>query len=221
MPSGYPAASRYRAHVLIEESRIPGAFAITPPQHRDERGVFLEWFRSDVFVETTGHHFTIAQANCSVSAAGTLRGIHFAQLPPSQAKYVTCPSGAVLDVVVDIRVGSPTFGQWDVVELDDENHKAVYIPEGLGHAFMALADDTVVTYLCSAPYAPGREHGIHPLDPALGIPWPHVGRDRRPLEASLSSKDQQAPGLADLVDSGLLPTFDEAEQYVDSLRIDL
>jgi dTDP-4-dehydrorhamnose 3,5-epimerase len=207
--------------VLIEETRIPGAFAVTPQQHRDDRGVFLEWFRSDAFVEAAGHRFTIAQANCSVSAAGTLRGIHFAQLPPSQAKYVTCASGAILDVVVDIRLGSPTFGQWDAVGLDDENRKALYLAEGLGHAFMALADGTVVNYLCSAPYAPGREHGIHALDPALGIDWPGVGRDGTRLEPSLSPKDQQAPLLADLVDSGLLPTVEQVEEYVDSLRIDL
>jgi dTDP-4-dehydrorhamnose 3,5-epimerase len=207
--------------VLIEETKIPGAFAVTPQQHRDDRGVFLEWFRSDRFTQTTGHPFTIAQANCSVSAAGTVRGIHFAQLPPSQAKYVTCPSGAILDVVVDIRVGSPTFGQWDAVQLDDENRKALYLAEGLGHAFMALADDTVVNYLCSAPYAPGREHGIHPLDPAIGISWPTEGRDGSSLSPALSPKDAQAPALADVVDSGLLPTKEGVDEFVRSLRVDL
>jgi dTDP-4-dehydrorhamnose 3,5-epimerase len=206
--------------VLIEETRIPGAFAVTPQQHRDDRGVFLEWFRGDAFAERTGHRFTIAQANCSVSAAGTIRGIHFAQLPPSQAKYVTCASGAILDVVVDIRVGSPTFGQWDAVQLDDENRKALYLAEGLGHAFMALADGTVVNYLCSAPYAPGREHGVHPLDPAIGIDWPTHGRDGSELTPSLSPKDEQAPLLAELVDTGLLATADEAQAFVSSLRVD-
>jgi dTDP-4-dehydrorhamnose 3,5-epimerase len=206
--------------VLITETRISGAFSVTPQQHRDDRGVFLEWFRSDRFVETTGHRFTIAQANCSVSAAGTVRGIHFAQLPPSQAKYVTCPSGAILDVVVDIRVGSPTFGQWDAVLLDDVDRKALYLAEGLGHAFMALADDTVVNYLCSAPYAPGREHGVHPLDPAVGIEWPTEGRDGGPLTPTLSPKDAQAPTLAELADSGVLPTFAAAQEFVDSLRAD-
>lgn len=207
--------------MLITETKISGAFSVTPQQHRDDRGVFLEWFRSDRFVEMTGHRFTIAQANCSVSSAGTVRGIHFAQLPPSQAKYVTCPSGAILDVVVDIRVGSPTFGQWDAVQLDDEDRKALYLAEGLGHAFMALEDDTVVNYLCSAPYAPGREHGIHPLDPAIGIDWPTHGRDGTPLTPSLSPKDEQAPALADLVDTGVLPTYDEVQEFVKSLRIDL
>jgi len=207
--------------VLIEETKIPGAFAVTPQQHRDDRGVFLEWFRSDRFVEAAGHRFSIAQANCSVSSAGTIRGIHFAQLPPSQAKYVTCPSGAILDVVVDLRVGSPTFGQWDAVQLDDQDRKALYIAEGLGHAFLALEDRTVVNYLCSAPYAPGREHGVHPLDPRVGIDWPTVGRDGSPLTHSLSPKDEQAPPLADLVDSGLLATYAEAQDFVQGLRIDL
>lgn len=207
--------------MLISETRIDGAFVVTPQQHRDDRGVFLEWFRSDRFVEATGHRFTLAQANCSVSAAGTLRGIHFAELPPSQAKYVTCPSGAILDVVVDLRLGSPTFGQWDSVVLDDEDRTALYVGEGLGHAFMALADDTVVNYLCSAPYAPGREHGVHPLDPAIGIDWPTHGRDGQPLTPSLSPKDQAAPALADLVDRGVLPTHDEVREFLDSLRVDL
>jgi dTDP-4-dehydrorhamnose 3,5-epimerase len=150
-----------------------------------------------------------------------VRGIHFAQLPPSQAKYVTCPSGAILDVVVDIRVGSPTFGEWDAVQLDDEERKALYLAEGLGHAFMALTDDTVVNYLCSEPYAPGREHGVHPLDPAIGIDWPTRGREGAELTPTLSPKDEQAPLLADLVDSGLLPSFGDAQEYVAGLRIDL
>jgi dTDP-4-dehydrorhamnose 3,5-epimerase len=204
--------------VLITETRISGAFSVTPQQHRDDRGVFLEWFRSDRFAEAAGHPFTIAQANCSVSAAGTVRGIHFAQLPPSQAKYVTCPSGAILDVVVDIRVGSPTYGQWDAVVLDDVDRKALYLSEGLGHAFMALADDTVVNYLCSAPYAPGREHGVHPLDPAIGIEWPTEGRDGTPLTPNLSPKDAQAPTLAEVAQTGVLPTYDEVQEFLTSLR---
>ena len=206
--------------MLIEETKIPGAFALTPQQHRDDRGVFLEWVRSDRFAEAAGHPFTIAQANCSVSAAGTVRGIHFAQLPPSQAKYVTCPSGAILDVVVDIRLDSPTYGQWDAVVLDDVDRKALYIGEGLGHAFMALADDTVVNYLCSAPYAPGREHGVHPLDPAIGIAWPTEGRDGRPLTPNLSPKDAQAATLAEVAETGVLPTYAAVQDFLDSLRAD-
>jgi len=158
--------------VLIEETKIQGAFAVTPQQHRDDRGVFLEWFRSDRFVETTGHRFTIAQANCSMSSAGTVRGIHFAQLPPSQAKYVTCPSGAILDVVVDIRVGSPTFGQSVMVELNDEEHRMFWVPPGFAHGFCALVDGTDVIYKCTDFYVPDDERGVLWNDPDLRIAWP-------------------------------------------------
>lgn len=202
----------------VRQLRIEGAVELTPRQHRDERGVFLEWFREDVFTEAMGHPLRLAQANCSVSRAGTLRGVHFAQLPPSQAKFVTCVRGAALDVVVDLRTGSPTFGEWDSVLLDDADRRAVYLSEGLGHAFMALEDDTVINYLCSAPYAPGREHGVHPLDPDLGITWPNEGRDGTPLEPVLSPKDEAAPGLAELERAGLLATYEEATAFRASLR---
>lgn len=201
----------------VRELSVPGSFEITPRIHADDRGAFLEWFRSDRFEEMTGHPFTLAQTNCSVSSAGTLRGIHFAELPPGQAKYVSCLSGAVLDVVVDIRVGSPTFGAWDSVLLDDVDRRAIYLGEGLGHAFMALEDNSVVTYLCSAPYAPGREHGVHPLDPAVGITWPTEARDGSPLRPLLSPKDEVAPKLADAQAAGVLPTWEAAQAYVRGL----
>ena len=201
----------------VRELEIPGAWEISPEIRRDDRGAFLEWFRGDAFEKMTGHPFTLAQANCSVSSAGTLRGIHFAQLPPGQAKYVTCVAGAVLDVVVDLRVGSPTFGRWDAVRLDDDNRRAVYLSEGLGHAFMALADGSVVNYLCSAPYAPGREHGVHPLDPEVGIVWPTEGRDGRTLTPLLSPKDTAAPTLAEMRDSGLLPSYGDVQEFVRGL----
>jgi dTDP-4-dehydrorhamnose 3,5-epimerase len=203
--------------MLVREISVPGALEITPVQHGDDRGVFLEWFREDIFAKATGHSFHLAQANCSVSSAGTLRGIHFAQLPPSQAKFVTCVQGAALDVVVDLRIDSPTFGQWDSVLIDDEDRRAVYLPEGLGHAFMALEDHTVINYLCSAPYAPGREHGIHPLDPEIGISWPSTARDGSPVSPLLSRKDEAAPTLANVRDHGLLPTYDEALAFTRSL----
>ena len=207
--------------MIVRELSVRGALEVTPDQRPDDRGVFLEWFREDSFRSATGHDLHLAQANCSVSRAGTLRGIHFAELPPSQAKYVTCVHGAAIDVVVDLRVGSPTFGEWSSVLLDDRDRRAVYIPEGLGHGFMAIEDETVVNYLCSAPFAPTREHGIHPLDPAIGIDWPATGRDGSPLTPSLSPKDEAAPHLADLADSGLLPTYAEVQAYVESLRVDL
>ena len=202
----------------IRELPIAGAFEVTPQVHGDDRGSFLEWFRADRFTEATGHPFTLAQANASVSALGTLRGIHFAQLPPSQAKWVTCLRGSVVDVIVDIRVGSPTYGAWEKVVLDDTDRRAAYLSEGLGHAFMALEDHSVVSYLCSAPYAPGREHGVHPLDPAIGIEWPTTGRDGSPVEPLLSDKDQHAPSLAEAEAAGLLPSYDEAQSFVAALR---
>jgi dTDP-4-dehydrorhamnose 3,5-epimerase len=202
----------------IRQLTIAGAFELAPKVHSDTRGAFLEWFRADAFQDMTGHSFSLAQANCSISAAGTLRGVHFADLPPSQAKYVTCVHGAILDVVVDTRVGSPTFGQWDSVVLDDSNHKAVYLSEGLGHAFLALQDDTVVNYLCSAPYAPGREHGINPLDPSLGIAWPREDGNDRALDVLLSEKDAKAPSLIEAERAGLLPNYQDVQEFLGELR---
>ncbi|GAB3681833.1 dTDP-4-dehydrorhamnose 3,5-epimerase [Angustibacter aerolatus] len=203
--------------VDITPLSIEGAWKIVPRQHADDRGVFLEWFAGSAFEQTVGHPLDLRQANLSVSAAGVVRGVHFAQLPPSQAKYVTCPVGAVLDVVVDIRVGSPTFGQVETVLLDDTERAAVYLSEGLGHAFVSLQDGSTVTYLCSAPYAPGREHGISPLDPDLAIDWPTTGRDGSPIEPLLSPKDTAAPSLREAEQQGLLPTYDEALAFRRSL----
>jgi dTDP-4-dehydrorhamnose 3,5-epimerase len=184
--------------VKIRPLSIEGAFEITPAQHRDQRGVFLEWYRFDALAAAVGHPLELAQANLSVSARDVLRGIHFADVPPGQAKYVTCVAGAVLDVVVDIRVGSPTFGQWEAVRLDDEDRRAVYLAEGLGHGFCTLSEQATVTYLCSSTYRPGHEHGINPLDPELGIAWGTAA----PL---LSAKDAEAPSLAEAQAAGLLP----------------
>ena len=200
------------------ELSVPGAWEITPQKFGDPRGVFLEWFKADAFSEALGHPLDLQQANCSVSAAGVLRGIHFADVPPGQAKYVTCAKGAVLDVVVDIRVGSPTFGRWDSVLLDDVDRRAIYLGEGLGHAVMSLEDDSTVLYLCSTGYSPGREHGIHPLDPEVGIAWPTVGRDGAALTPLLSDKDLAAPSLREAAAQGLLPTATEVEDYISSLR---
>ncbi|GGF10214.1 dTDP-4-dehydrorhamnose 3,5-epimerase family protein [Williamsia phyllosphaerae] len=196
---------------------VAGAWEFTPVQHPDPRGVFLEAFKASVLGELIGHEFSLAQVNTSVSAAGVLRGVHFADTPPGQAKYVTCSRGAILDVVVDIRVGSPTFGQWDSVVLDDVDRRAVYLSEGLGHAFLSLADDSTVAYFCSTGYNPGGEHGIHPLDPAIGIDWPVVGRDGSPLEVSLSDKDTAAPTLEQAAATGLLPRLDDVERYLSGL----
>jgi dTDP-4-dehydrorhamnose 3,5-epimerase len=194
--------------VQIRPLKIADAFEITPRQFSDDRGVFLESFRGDLLAEAIGHRPDIVQTNVSVSSRGTVRGIHFADVPPSQAKYITALSGSLLDFVVDIRVGSPTFGQWDSVLLDTTDRRAVYLPEGMGHAFAALEDNTTAMYLVTSPYNPGREHGIHPLDPEVGLKLPE-GMEQ-PL---LSPKDQAAPTLAEAVDQGLLPTYAACQQF--------
>jgi len=191
---------------------IEGAWVITPRIHADRRGSFLEWFRDTEIQAALGHGMPVAQANCSVSARGVMRGIHFADVPPGQAKYVSCMSGAILDVVVDLRVGSPGFGRWAAVPLDAQSRRAVYIAEGLGHAFVTLSDEATVLYLCSTPYAPGREHGVHPLDPDLGIAWPGG------VETILSDKDAAAPSLAEARSAGLLPDYGDCLAHAARLR---
>lgn len=197
---------------------IPGAYAFTPTQHGDNRGLFLEAYKAPKFAETVGHKLNLAQVNCSVSAAGVVRGIHFADVPPGQAKYVFCPSGAVLDVIADIRVGSPTFGQYETVLLDDVARRAVYLSEGLGHAFVALEDDSVVTYLCSTGYHPTREHGINPLDEELAIAWPKEDRHGNPISLIFSVKDEAAPTLAEAREQGLLPSYEAVADWLSGLK---
>jgi len=199
--------------VQIRELSIPDSYEITPKQFGDDRGVFLEWYRFDKLEATIGHSLSLAQANTSVSRRGSVRGIHFADIPPSQAKYVTAVHGAVLDYIVDIRVGSPTFGQWDSVLLDDTDRRAVYIAEGIGHCFVALTDDATVSYLVNSTFSPGREHGINPLDEEIGLVFPPEAG-----ELLLSAKDTDAPGLSAAAAAGILPTWDAARAYYDSLN---
>jgi dTDP-4-dehydrorhamnose 3,5-epimerase len=174
----------------IRQLAIEGAWEITPQQHGDHRGRFLEWYRYDHLAEAVGHPLELAQANLSVSARGVVRGIHYADVPPGQAKYVTCVQGAVVDVVVDLRRGSPTFGRWEAVRLDDVDRRAVYVAEGLGHGFCAVTEDATVAYLCSTTYHPAAEHAVDALDPELGIAWPTEAPIR-------SARDAAAPPLAE------------------------
>ena len=196
----------------MDALKIDGAWTYTPRIHEDQRGAFLESFRGGEFEQAMGYRLQVAQTNISVSRRGSLRGIHFADVPPGQAKYVTCVTGTVLDVVVDIRVGSPTFGAWDSVQLDDRDRRAVFVSEGLGHAFFALSDTATVMYLCSEPYHPDGEHEVNPLDPEIGIDWPI---DAEPL---LSPKDAGAPTLAQARDQGLLPAYADCESLYARLR---
>ena len=191
----------------IRALKIDGSFEITPRQFPDDRGLFLESFRGDLLAEAIGHRMDIVQTNVSVSSRGTVRGVHFADVPPSQAKYVTTLSGSFIDFVVDIRVGSPTFGQWDSVLLDAVDRRAIYLAEGLGHAICSLEDSSTVMYLCSATYDPVREHTINPLDPALGLAFPPG------LTPVLSDRDFAAPSLSEAATEGLLPLYDECARF--------
>ena len=186
----------------IRELAVPDAWEITPVPWKDDRGVFLESFRHDLLAEATGRRFELRQANVSVSRRGVVRGIHFADTPPGQAKYVSVARGAGIDYIVDIRVGSPTFGTWDSVLLDADSRRSVFISEGLGHAFAALTDDATLTYLVSSTYNPTVEHDLSILDPDIAIVFPpELG------EPVLSPKDLAAPSLAELLASGGLPDF--------------
>ncbi|HET7018381.1 MAG TPA: dTDP-4-dehydrorhamnose 3,5-epimerase [Streptosporangiaceae bacterium] len=197
----------------MESLDIEGAWLYKPKIHSDKRGKFHEWFISSRIVTAAGRDLHIAQANCSVSRRGVIRGIHFSDVPPGQAKYVICPTGAILDVIVDLRVGSPSYGRWTAVELTEENGCAVFISEGLGHAFAALTDDATVFYLCSTFYDPQRESGVHPLDAEIGIEWPI---DTAPI---LSEKDQAAPSLSAARASLMLPDYASCKEFVGNLAL--
>lgn len=197
----------------IRELSIPGAWEITPIQRADDRGVFLEWYRFDHLAEAIGHPLDLRQANTSVSKRGVVRGIHFADVPRGQAKYVTVTHGAVLDFAIDIRVGSPTFGRWDSVRLDDVERRAIYLAEGLGHAFVALTEGATVSYLVSDTYNPTAEHGIDPLDPQVALVFPEEAG-----ELLLSPKDTDAPTLAEAAEQGLLPLWSDVSAFYDSLN---
>lgn len=183
---------------------IPHAFEFTPTIQRDDRGVFLESYRFEAVEEAVGHRLDLRQANVSVSSTGVARGIHYAQVPPSQAKYVSVSRGAVIDFIVDLRVGSPAFGAWEAVRLDDVDRRAVYIAEGLGHAVMALTDDATLTYLCSTVFTPDRELTIALTDPDIGLEFPLKVR-----EGLVSPKDIAAPSLESAKDGGVLPHWDD------------
>ena len=196
----------------FRELQVPGAFEIVSTQFADNRGAFMEWFRADHLEVVTGRTFRLAQGNLSVSKKGVVRGIHFADLPPSQAKFISCVAGAVLDFTVDIRVGSPTFGEWESVHLDSESRKGVFIPEGVGHAFVALTDDAVVSYVVTAVFNAEREHAINPMDPDIALDFPFPSE-----ELLISPKDQDAPSLRQAESDGLLPTYQDALDFYASM----
>lgn len=185
---------------------VEGALEFTPRVFPDERGRFVSPFQQEAFTEAHGGPlFRVAQSNHSVSRRGVVRGIHFTATPPGTAKYVHCARGRALDIVVDIRVGSPTYGRWASVLMDQRDHRASYLPVGVGHAFVALEDDTVMSYLLSESYVPEHELALSVRDPALGLPMtPDTGPDVEPI---LSERDRAAPTLAEARRQGLLPDY--------------
>jgi dTDP-4-dehydrorhamnose 3,5-epimerase len=190
--------------------KISGSWKIEFQKFDDNRGFFYESFKEEDFKKLIGRNLNIKQTNTSSSSKGSVRGIHFAMVPPSQAKLVQCQRGSIRDYVIDIRVGSPTFGQFEEIELNENSASAVFIEEGLAHAFVALENQTVVTYFVTEKYNPEREKGINPFDKTLNVKWPDV-------ELILSEKDKQAISLEEAKNQGLLPYFDECKKFIKSL----
>jgi dTDP-4-dehydrorhamnose 3,5-epimerase len=191
--------------------KISGSWKIEFQKFDDNRGFFYESFKEEDFKKLIGRNLNIKQTNTSSSSKGSVRGIHYALVPPSQAKLVQCQRGSIKDYVIDIRVGSPTFGQFEEIELNENSASAVFIEEGLAHAFVALENQTVVTYFVTEKYNPEREKGINPFDKTLNVKWPD-------LELILSEKDKQAISLEEAKNQGLLPTFDECKKFIKSIN---
>ena len=196
----------------IRELKVPDSYEITPKVIEDERGAFMEWYRFDKLEEHRGHSIDLRQGNLSISHRGVVRGIHFADVPRGQAKYVMATAGSVIDYVIDVRVGSPTFGQWDSVLLDTKARRAVYLAEGLGHAFVSLEDNSTVSYLVSDIYRPEHEHAVSPLDLQVALEFPQG------VDHIISQKDSDAPTLAEATDRGLLPSYEQCVAFYKGRR---
>jgi len=197
----------------MEALSIDGAWVYRPRIFRDDRGFFTEAYGLAEFTADVGYALDLRQVNASVSRQGVIRGIHFTDVPPGQAKYVFCPKGALLDVIVDIRVGSPTFGRWEAVRLDETDRRAIFLEHGLGHAITALSAEATAVYLCTSTYAPAVDRELNPFDPDLAITWPGTEQD-----LVLSAKDRAAPSLAELLAAGALPDYARCERLRDELR---
>ncbi len=190
--------------------KISGSWLIEFQKFEDSRGYFYESFKEEDFKKQIGRKLSIKQTNTSSSSKGSVRGIHYALVPPSQAKLVQCQRGSIKDYVIDIRVGSPTFGEFEKIELSENSPTAIFIEEGLAHAFVALENNTIVTYYVSEKFNPEREKGINPFDKTLNVKWPD-------LELILSEKDKSAISLDEAKNQGLLPSFDECKAFIKSL----
>jgi epimerase EvaD len=181
---------------------VDGALEFTPQVFEDARGLFVSPYQEAAFVAAHGRPlFPVAQTSHGKSRRGVVRGVHFTRTPPGGPQYVYCPQGEVLDILVDLRVGSPTFGQVDAVLLDQRDFRAVYIPVGVGHAYVALRDDSVMSYVLAAAYVPENELAVSVFDPVLRLPIPGD------IDPIVSERDRAAPALVEAEAAGLLPAY--------------
>jgi dTDP-4-dehydrorhamnose 3,5-epimerase len=182
---------------------IQGAWVADSPVWDDNRGSFREWFKHEEVFSLTGLDFSVKQANFSLSNQGVIRGIHYSLISGGQAKWVTCLSGSVVDVVVDLRIDSPTFKKVEYVDLRQGDGKAVLVGPGLGHGFYSKENGSGVSYLLNSPYNPEYEFEISPIDPELAIKWsPTSLKEESNL---ISMKDKSAPPLRVRQENGQLP----------------
>jgi len=171
--------------------KIVGAWLIEYPIFPDNRGMFREWFKANALDSHGLPEFQVRQANTSISSKGVIRGIHYSTEENGQAKLVTCTSGSILDVVVDLRSNSSSFGSHVSIELNSHEGQCVFISSGLGHGFQALEENTAVTYLLDKEYSPDNEYGLNPMDPKIGVTWPVS-------DLIISQKDLNARNFDDL-----------------------
>lgn len=184
----------------VEALGLEGVFRLTSPVWGDERGFFREWLKMPD-LETSGINFVARQANLSRSSRNVVRGLHYSVAPEGQSKVVTCAEGELLDVMVDLRVGSPTFGQHESVVLRGGDGVSLFLPSGIGHGFCAQSDEAVLVYLLSSPYNPACELEVHPFDEELKVKWPLTG------DAILSAKDAAAPSFRERLANDTLPKW--------------
>lgn len=190
---------------------VPGAAVLDTDLFVDERGWFRESFRRDTLVQALQRRFEIVQVNTSKSRQRVLRGVHFSEVPIGQAKLVTVQQGEIADYVVDLRPGSPRYLSWDRIDVAAESGRSVFVPEGCGHAFVALTDTAVVTYLVTDVYRPEREHGVSPFDERLGIEWPYERS-----ELILSRKDRDAGSVTEAESRGVFSTWETCQRHYES-----
>ncbi|MGC8509899.1 MAG: dTDP-4-dehydrorhamnose 3,5-epimerase family protein [Acidimicrobiales bacterium] len=188
------------ADVNAQPLSIDGAVTFTSPVWGDERGFFREWY-AQRDVGGLGVSFPVAQANLSMSVRNVVRGLHYSLAPEGQAKLVTCAFGTLDDVIVDVRVGSPTYGVVEVVHLADDLGVSVFLPAGVAHGFCVTSERAALSYLLSSPFNAPLELEINPFDPAIGVPWPLDG------EPIVSVKDAAAPLWRERADASQLPRW--------------